>query len=204
VKLAADPAAWTAAGFTVTGHAMAVGGVTVQFTAPVGGIEGLGFDHLPEGTTDIDGLPVELFSLEVDPQHPNGAVSVDQVVIATPDFDRTATAMASVGLGLTREAYRQNDDGHDVRQGFVRSGEAVLELVHTDTVPGTHAHGWGLGFITADLDKAIHELDGLIGPARPAVQPGRRIATFRRDANLGVPVVLMDPEPEDRGGYPAD
>ncbi|MEI7559877.1 MAG: hypothetical protein WCJ63_04725, partial [Actinomycetes bacterium] len=78
------------------------------------------------------------------------------------------------------------------------------ELVHTDTVPGTHAHGWGLGFITADLDKAIHELDGLIGPARPAVQPGRRIATFRRDANLGVPVVLMDPEPEDRGGYPAD
>jgi hypothetical protein len=32
-----------------------------------------------------------------------------------------------------------------------------------------------------------------VGPAKDAVQPGRRIATVRREAGLGVPVALMTP-----------
>jgi len=34
-----------------------------------------------------------------------------------------------------------------------------------------------------------------LGPARDAVQPGRRIATVRDAACLGVPVALMTPHP---------
>jgi hypothetical protein len=30
-----------------------------------------------------------------------------------------------------------------------------------------------------------------IGPAHPAVQPGRRIASLRRSAGLAIPVALM-------------
>jgi hypothetical protein len=33
----------------------------------------------------------------------------------------------------------------------------------------------------------------LLGDIRDAVQPGRRIATVRREAGLGVPVALMTP-----------
>ena len=202
VRLGADPQAWAAAGFTLSGHALAVGGITIEFMAPVGGIEGLGFDALPDGADGLDGIPIEVAPMLADAVHENGVYAVDQVVIATPDFDRTATAMSEVGLGLRREAYRETEDGTHIRQGFVRAGEPVLELVHTEAVPGTHAHGWGLGFITADLDRAVADLEGLIGPPREAVQPGRRIATVRRDANLGLPVVLMDPVPPD--AEPAD
>jgi hypothetical protein len=198
IKLGADPQAWEAAGFTVNGHALAVGGVTIEFTAPVGGIECLVFDHLPEGVTDLDGLPVKVGPALADADHENGVYSIDQVVIATPAFDRTAQVMRDMGLGFKREAVRETEDGTEVRQGFVRSGDAVLEVVHAENVTGEHAHGWGVGFITADLDKAIHDLEGLIGPPRQAIQPGRRLATIRRDANLGIPVILMDPEPVER------
>jgi hypothetical protein len=33
----------------------------------------------------------------------------------------------------------------------------------------------------------------LLSPPRPAVQPGRHIASFRREAGLGLPVALMSP-----------
>jgi hypothetical protein len=43
-----------------------------------------------------------------------------------------------------------------------------------------------------------------VGETRPAVQPGRRIATLRRGAGLSVPVALMTPQRTgDRGGAPS-
>ena len=195
VRIGADPKAWTSAGFTVTGHTMAVGGVTVEFTAPLGGIEALGFDWLPKGADNLDGLPLELYGQSVTEAHENGAYAMDQVVIATPDFDRTASAMRDLGLGLKREVIREEETGNQVRQGFVRAGDAILELVNTPSVPEGHAHGWGLGFITKDLGAAVATLEGMIGPLHDAIQPGRHIAVFHRDAQLGIPTILMDPEP---------
>jgi len=179
---------------------MAVGGVTIEFIAPMGGIESLGFDWLPEGADNLDGFPIEVSHPSVTETHENGVYSMDQVVIATPDFDRTATSMRDLGLTLSREVIREQEDGSEIRQGFVRSGDAVLELVHTESVPEGHAHGWGLGFITKDLGAAVEMLDGMIGPPRDAVQPGRHIAVFHRDAQLGLPVILMDPEPDNPAG----
>jgi hypothetical protein len=177
---------------------MAVGGVTIEFIAPMGGIESLGFDWLPDGADNLDGLPIEVSSSSVTETHENGVYAMDQVVIATPDFDRTAAAMRDLGLTLSREVIREQEDGSEIRQGFVRSGDAVLELVHTESVPEGHAHGWGLGFITKDLGEAAGMLEGMIGPQRDAVQPGRHIAVFHRDAQLGLPVILMDPEPDNQ------
>jgi len=37
----------------------------------------------------------------------------------------------------------------------------------------------------------VQALAGAAGEPRPAVQPGRRIATLRRDAGLALPVALM-------------
>ena len=195
VELGADPAAWRGVGFTVEDNCVEVGGVAIDLLRPDGGITGLAFDWLPEGVTDIDGIPVRVAAGRAGRKHENGVISIDQVVISTPDFDRTAKALSAAGLGLRRERIVEGEgEEGTVRQGFVRAGGPVIELVHTDRVPDGPALGWGLGFICGDLEQTAAQLEGVIGRLRPAVQSGRRIATVNRDARLGLPVVFLDPE----------
>jgi hypothetical protein len=47
----------------------------------------------------------------------------------------------------------------------------------------------------ADLERVAGELGERVGSIRDAVQPGRRIATVRERAGLGIPVALISPEP---------
>ncbi len=127
--------------------------------------------------------------------HANGAVGLDHVVVLSPDFDRTAAALADHGMPLRRT--RTVGAGEAAfRQGFRRLGPAILELVEARDAPPGPARFWGLVVVVADLDA----LAGRLGPERcsapkPAVQPGRRIATVRRAAGLSLPVAFMDPEP---------
>jgi hypothetical protein len=67
----------------------------------------------------------------------------------------------------------------------------VLELVGGRERPAL----WGLVVVVADLDACARDLGPLLGDARPAVQPGRRIATVRREAGLPVALALMTPQP---------
>jgi hypothetical protein len=52
---------------------------------------------------------------------------------------------------------------------------------------------WGLVVVVEDLDRAVAAAGGAVGEPRDAVQPGRRIATVGRDAELGLAVALMTP-----------
>ena len=45
--------------------------------------------------------------------------------------------------------------------------------------------------MTPALDRTVAALAPHASPPRPAVQPGRRIATVRRSAGLAIPVALM-------------
>jgi len=197
IELGADREAWAGAGFTVDGSMLEVGGVAIELTRDEVGVAGLSFDWLPEGVEAIDGVPVTVAGPAGEGSHDNGAVQIDQVVFATPDFERTSKALAAAGMPIRREITRtlSEDEESEVRQGFVRAGGAVIELVNTRTVPEGPAHVWGLGFVSDRFDEAVAELDGVLGSPRDAFQPGRRIATFSRDARLGLPVVLLDPEP---------
>jgi len=69
---------------------------------------------------------------------------------------------------------------------FVRFGELVVEVVQAGGPP----RFWGLTVVVADLDSLAGPL---LGSARPAVQPGRRIATVSRDAGLSVALALITP-----------
>ena len=202
IEIGADRESWSSAGFSVVDGFVDVAGVRIELTAAPAGVVALRFDDLPEDVGALDGIPLEIGEPGPSTEHPNGAIAIDQVVVATPEFERTASQLERMGLPLKREAIRPLDDDSEtqVRQGFVRAGGAVIELVHTGRVPRGPAHVWGLGFISDRFDQALADLDGLIGPARPAIQPGRRIATFARDAGLGLPVVLLDPEPSDAQG----
>ena len=65
-------------------------------------------------------------------------------------------------------------------------GRALVELVERAEVPAPVL--WGVTFVVAGDDPRL-------AGARPAVQPGRRIATVAREAGLGVPVALITPRP---------
>ncbi|HEY1508122.1 MAG TPA: hypothetical protein VGF93_03915 [Solirubrobacteraceae bacterium] len=194
---------WARLGFEVGAEGtLRLGGVTMRLGMPGEGITGWTLRGI-EATDAIDGLPtrvvdtpptplidesVDRVAAGADPsEHPNGAIALDHVVILTPDFERTAAALADRGMPLRRESERNG-----ARQGFRRLGPAIMEIVQA---PDGDTRFWGLVAIVSDLDALRARLGDDLGEARPAVQPGRRIATLRRSAGLGLAVAFMDPEP---------
>jgi hypothetical protein len=120
--------------------------------------------------------------------HPNGAVLIDHVVAITPDLDRTTAAIEATGV----TARRTREAGRGRLQRFFRLGEVVLELVGPVEPTGDGpARFWGLAFTVADMDATAALLGERVSAPKPAVQPGRRIATLRKDDSVSVPVAFM-------------
>jgi hypothetical protein len=191
LALADPPERWAALGFSVAGSSMRVGQVFLELGAPGKGIVGWRLRGI-DRDRELDGLPW-LDSGDEPPgpelAHPNGAVGLDHVVVATPDFDRTAAALDAAGLGLRRVR-----DAGGFRQGFRRLGPAILELVEARGAPDGPARFWGLVVIVSDADAFAERLGDHLGSVKAAVQPGRRIATLRESAGLGTRVAFMDSE----------
>jgi hypothetical protein len=189
LTIGAEAAAWGRAGFAVEDQATRIGSVDLHF-AVGGGIVGWRLDSAD--ADEIDGLP---FAAPAGPrapdrQHPNGVTHIDHLVVFTPDLERTTVALEGIGVERRRVREVETDDG-PLRQGFFRLGEVILEVVeHTRVEPGP-ARFWGITFTVADLDAAAALLGDRLGSIRDAVQPGRRIATMRREAGLGLPVALI-------------
>jgi hypothetical protein len=79
-----------------------------------------------------------------------------------------------------------------VRQAFFNLATTILEVGEVQE-PEAPARFWGLTIVVEDLAAALARLGPLLGTPREAVQPGRRIATMRRDARLGLAVALITP-----------
>jgi hypothetical protein len=198
LRIADSPERWRAIGFTVNDAELLLGGVTVELRPGADGETGIVSWTLAdiEPVDSIDGLATRVSDaspVSGPSNHDNGAVAIDHVVITTPDFARSADALAAVGLELRR--VREAPGG--VRQGFRRLGQAILELVEIPDPPdpGAPARFWGLVVIVRDLEALGERLGAVLRPAKDAVQPGRRIATVRRSAGLGPAVAFMTPEP---------
>ncbi len=163
---------------------------TLRVPSPADAWERLGFT-LTDGAVHLGGVRIvpndewgwelgEAVAEEV--EHPNGATGIDHVVLLTDDFDGTVERLRGEGLDYrrTREA------GEGRRQAFFVLGPCLLE------VAGPVAGGerlWGVTLVAPDLERlAAH-----VGRIKDAVQPGRRIATVREDAGVGVPVAFMTP-----------
>jgi hypothetical protein len=188
------PERWRALGFDVDEQGnLDLGGVRIRLGAKgEGGIVSWSLRRV-NAMGSIDGLPTPVpRALRPPPfqTHPNGATGLDHVVITTPDFERTATALRRAGLPLKRT----QDIGRG-RQGFRRVGPAILELVQR---PGGHGHDtrfWGLVIVVISLDSLKQRLGEHLSEIRPAVQPGRRITTLRASAGVSPAVAFMSPEP---------
>jgi catechol 2,3-dioxygenase-like lactoylglutathione lyase family enzyme len=154
-------------------------------------------------TTELEGLPTTRSDRQPPRQetsHPNGVAGLDHVVAITPVLDRAVAALRDAGLDLRRIREEPTPAGAP-RQAFFRLGANILELVQEppeaiERAGGDHpAFFWGLAFLAPDLEATVAGLGDRVGEIRPAVQPGRRIATLRRSAGLTLPVALMTPPP---------
>jgi hypothetical protein len=191
ITVAAEAATWADAGFWVAAEACVAGDVRIGFAAGAGGI-------LDWALTEVDGHEIDGLATRAGEQqaaadvtHPNGVVEIDHLVVLTPSLERTIAAFEAIGVELRR--IREGETGMGpYRQAFFRLGRPVLEVVEAaDMEPETPARFWGITFSVADIDAAAELLGERIGRVKDAVQPGRRIATVRREAGLGVAVALI-------------
>jgi hypothetical protein len=182
--IADDPAAWAALGFAPDGDGVvALGGLSVRLAGREAGagvvavhVDGLAAER-PDGLPIVRGGTAS----RAPAAHPNGARAIDHLVALTDDRDRTAAALAAAGGDVRR---RGEPPELPAPMAFVRFGELVVEVAQA----GGPARFWGLTVTVPDVDALAGPL---LGSARPAVQPGRRIATVRREAGLSVALALM-------------
>jgi len=166
-----------------------------------------GLHHLdligcPTCTSHIAGLPVVHVdgAQVVDTAAPSNAspqfalhiVGVDHVVVLADDVRATCSEIEQQS-GAPLKRVKEGDRGV---QGFHRWGSVILEVVErrlvAPTDSATTASYWGLVVVVDQIDEvATHLGPDVIGAPKPAVQPGRRIATVRSGAGLGVPLALM-------------
>jgi len=111
--------------------------------------------------------------------------------------------LRGAGLDLRRVREEPTPAGAP-RQGFFRLGGVILEVVQAPkeaierTGGDRPAFFWGLAFVAPDLEASVASLGDRVSEIRAAIQPGRRIATLRRTADLAVPIALMTPPLNDR------
>ena len=156
----------------------------------------------PVGTVpgDVDGVPVVAGVARPGASHPNGASALDHLVLITDSLERTSAAVEE-RFGLPSRRVRDaHDERGPVRQAFHRFGPVdgvpgcIVEIVESSRTQGPTAL-FGVVVVVADLDAVCSGLGpDLIAPPKPAVQPGRSIATVRRAAGLGAPLALMSPD----------
>jgi hypothetical protein len=166
-------------------------GIRVSGDRPAG-LVGWALSGIEKELTAIDGLPTVVVApaTPVYAEHPSGAIGLDHVVITSDSLERTCRAIESA----TGAPLKRVREAGEIRQGFHRLGGLIVEVVERAGLPEGPAAFWGLVLNVDDLDATVTRLGpDVIGAARPAVQPGRSIATVKEAAGLGVPVALMTP-----------
>ena len=202
LTVADPPDAWRACGFEVNGDSCVIGDARVRLTGGDAGRGLTGWSLRGIEETELDGLPTtgtDRPPPQETPTHPNGVTAIDHVVAITPALDRTVDALRDAGLDLRRVREEPTPAGAP-RQAFFRLGSVILEVVQEPDEAIERGGGadrpaffWGLALTAPDLDATVASLGESVSEIRAAVQPGRRIATLRRSAGLGVPVALITP-----------
>jgi len=198
--IAADPGAWAAAGFQVDGDVCEVGTVRLRLERDSAGRGITRWSVRDAASLDLYGL--DTAASDAPPAagnaHPNGVLSIDHLVVISPDLDRTSAVLRDASFDLRRVRAGETPGGSE-RQAFFRMGELILEVVQAPAGtrsaadPSGPARLWGISFLVDDLATPAAALGGRLGEPRDAVQPGRRIATVGTDAALGPAIALMTP-----------
>jgi hypothetical protein len=205
IVVADPPEAWAAAGFDVDGDAFDIGSVRIRLAGRDAGRGIVACSMRDLAAEAPDGLPLRRSRAPARSAravaHPNGAVALDHLVAFSAALERTIAALEEAGLELRRLREEPTPAGAP-RQAFFRVAEVILEVVERppgsreEREPDTPARFWGLAFLVEDLDRSLGYLGERLGAPRDAVQPGRQIATLRREAGLAPGIAFMTPGPK--------
>jgi catechol 2,3-dioxygenase-like lactoylglutathione lyase family enzyme len=202
IALADEPGRWDALGFSVSGSTVQLGPVRINLEGQDAGRGIAGWSLREVLSTELDGLPTTISrgpSHDTpSSKHANGILAIDHVVAMSPNLDRSVRTLQAAGLDLRRVREQPTPAGAP-RQAFFRLREVILEVVQEpedvvarrpDGLSGP-ARFWGLALLSDDLERTVERIGRHVSEIRPAVQPGRQIATLRRSAGLAVPLALM-------------
>jgi hypothetical protein len=201
LTVADAPEDWEACGFRVQDGTCVLGEVRVRLAGVDSGRGLTRWALCGTASLELDGLPTTASARPPPaeaPAHPNGVAAIDHVVAISSDLDRTVAALVVAGLDLRRVREEPTPAGAP-RQAFFRLGSVILEVVQEPAEATERAGGdrpaffWGLALAAPDLERTVAFLGDRVSEIRPAVQPGRQIATLRRSAGLAVPVALITP-----------
>jgi hypothetical protein len=205
LHIAGEPQRWRELGFAVEDSCCQLGSARLRLAGHDAGKGILGWSLRGIASLELDGLPTTSSSAPLPgpgPEHANGVLSIDHVVAVSPELDRTVGALEAAGLSLRRIREQPTPAGAP-RQAFFRLGAEILEVIQEPDRIVAEAGGrdrparlWGLALIAPDLDRTVELLAPHASAPHGAVQPGRRIATVRRSAELAVPIALMTPPPD--------
>ncbi len=203
LDIADAPSAWNGIGFSVFSLQVRVGDTTLRLGKPgtgivgwsLGGTDRVGVIEAREGiaTESLGSVqPAAGSACEDALCHPNSAIQVDHVVLATHNLARTQHTLVAAGLTLRRT--REVSSSHT--QCFYRLGETILEVVgNPNEAEDVVSSLWGIVCTVSDLHVAAEAAAGKLDDPRPAVQPGRQIAIVKRSAGLSVRCGFLSPHP---------
>jgi hypothetical protein len=195
IVVSADPAAWRRFGLPLGDDESVVVGSVRICIARDSRTTGIASWGLAGAAADLPASIDGLVTVGVQPPPPASApvgdlaaVTIDHLVVWTHDLERTCDAVATA----TGAPLKRVREVGEMRQGFHRLGEVILEVVQHPGVTAGPATFWGFVLNVVDLDAVFaHHGPDVITPPKDAVQPGRRIASVKAEAGLGVPVALM-------------
>lgn len=186
---------WERIGLTVVDGTVPLFGTGIRIdTSLPPGLARWQISGIADDVSSIDGVPTEVVAPATPllVEHRCGAIGLDHVVVTTDSLDRTCGAVADA----TGAPLRRVRELGEIRQGFHRvgGGGLIVEVVERAGLPVGPADLWGLVINVEDLDVAVSVIgEDSVTDAKPAVQPGRSIATVLDDVGLGLPVALMTP-----------
>ena len=146
------------------------------------------------GIDELDGLLLAAPATTADGSatHDNGVVSIDHVVVMTPNPDRTQAAFEAQGLEARRVRRIETSKGPR-RQTFFWMGDVICEVGGPDDGQGDGpASWWGLALTVQDIDGTARFYGDDVSPVKDAVQPGRKVCTLRSPRST-TPVLFISP-----------
>jgi hypothetical protein len=198
------PSVWADLGFLVDGDVCRLGSVAISLVGS-GSDSGSGSGGIISWALSgvevddgglLDGLPTSVGVVDavaaVAGSHPNGAVSIDHLVVSTPDLERTVKVFEDAGLLLRRRRDAGATYGTELHQAFFRVDDVIIEVVGPPSPSGIGvAAFFGLAITVDDLAATGSYLGDRMRPPKDAVQAGRQIATLARDAGSSVALAFM-------------
>lgn len=204
-----SPDSWRAAGFAVNGahnkHCK-FGSFRIWFEPNTSvdvhkGFTAWSFANLDKDVTSICAVPVvpqpEIDLHSPSSEHPNGAISVDHIVIKSNNSHWIEREFRQVGILKKREMFSEK---LKMNQAFYRPKSTIIEVISDVKYDDEklnlepQAYIWGITFVTRDIHLTHQLLPHLTKTPWAAVQPGRKLTTLNSfSAGLTTRIAFITP-----------